>query len=139
MQNMKIDGSVNKQMVALAQEKAPIEACAILGGADDVVSAFISMTNADNAAEHFSFLPQEQFAAVKQLRAEGKAMLAIWHSHPATPARMSDEDLRLAYATDVAYVILSLADEAGPVLKAFNVVEGQPQEMQLEIGEDNDE
>ena len=139
MQNMKIDGSVYKQMVALAQEKAPIEACAILGGADESVSVFISMTNADNAAEHFSFLPAEQFAAVKQLRAEGKAMLAIWHSHPATPARMSDEDLRLAYATDVAYVILSLADEAGPVLKAFNVVDGQPQDMQLEIGEDNDE
>ena len=139
MKNMKIDASVYEQMVALAQEKAPVEACAILGGSDDDITVFIAMTNADNAAEHFSFLPEEQFAAVKKLRAEGKAMLAIWHSHPATPARMSEEDLRLAYATDVAYVILSLSDEGGPILKAFNVVEGQPQEVQLEIGEDNGE
>ncbi len=138
MESLKIDARVYGRMLELAKEQAPIEACGILGGSEGHVSVFIEMTNADNAAEHFSFLPEEQFAAIKRLRAEEKKMLGIWHSHPATPARMSAEDIRLAYTSDVAYVILSLQDEANPVLKAFNVVDGEPHELALDIGEANE-
>ena len=138
MEALTIDPKVYADMLRLARQKSPVEACAILGGEDARVSVFIEMTNADNSPEHFSFLPEEQFAAVKQLRAAGEKMLGIWHSHPASPARMSQEDLRLAYTSDVAYVILSLEDESEPVLKAFAVIEGQPREIPLNIGEENE-
>jgi len=77
-------------------------------------------------------LPSEQFAAIKDMRAEGFKMIAIWHSHPATPPRMSAEDLRLAFTPDVAYVILSLATEP-PTLCAFMVRDGIPEVIEVAI------
>lgn len=135
MQHLVIPKKIYEEMLASALKLQPIEACAILGGSGSDVSLFIDMTNADNAAEHFSFLPEEQFAAVKKLRAADLKMIGIWHSHPASPARMSEEDLRLAYTADVAYVILSLQDRSQPVLKAFEVNDGQSFEIELNIGE----
>ena len=76
---------------------------------------------------------EEQFAAIKQMRAAGLSMVGIWHSHPETPARMSDEDLRLAYTPDVVYVILSLAVPGSPSLRGFTVTDGVPTEVSVEV------
>ena len=76
------------------------------------------MTNVDASAEHFSFDPKEQFAAVKAARAEELDLVANYHSHPETPARMSTEDLRLANDSSIVYLIYSVADST---LKAFTV------------------
>ena len=93
----------------------------LLGGAAGRATAFYELANADASPEHFSMAPAGQFAAVKDMRAKGIRMLAIWHSHPASPARMSEEDLRLAFTPDVIYVILSLAMSGAPDLRGFIV------------------
>ncbi len=77
--------------------------------------------------------PEEQSAPVKDTRARGPRMLAIWHSHPATPARMSGEDLRLAYTPDVLYLILSLAEPDRPDLRGFVVSDGRSEETEIRI------
>ena len=107
-----------------AQSKAemPNEACGYLAGVLDsgevtVVKRY-GMTNVDKSPEHFSFDPKEQFAAVKDARAAGLTMVANYHSHPETPARMSEEDKRLANDTSILYLIYSVADDT---LKAFQV------------------
>ena len=79
--------------------------------------------------------PEEQFAAVKDMRAAGLKMLGIWHSHPASPARMSAEDMHLAYTPDVAYVILSLAEPGKPCARAFIVRDAVAHETPLIIEE----
>ena len=76
-------------MITHAQEGFPLEVCGILGGIYDTVSANYRMTNTDASNEHFMMDPREQFAVVKDLRAKGLTMLAIYHSHPETPARPS--------------------------------------------------
>jgi len=78
-------------------------------------------------------IPEDQFAAVKDMRAKRIKMLAIWHSHPATPARMSQRDLRLAYTADVVYVILSLATPAKPDIHGFVVNNGHLEETEVRI------
>jgi proteasome lid subunit RPN8/RPN11 len=55
---------------------------------------------------------------MKSARANGQKIIANFHSHPATPARPSEEDIRLAYDPNIVYIIISLA-EAEPVIKAF--------------------
>jgi proteasome lid subunit RPN8/RPN11 len=60
-------------------------------------------------------------------------MLAIHHSHPASPSRPSAEDIRLALTPDVLYTILSLQGPANPVLKAFAICEGVVAEHPLAI------
>jgi proteasome lid subunit RPN8/RPN11 len=137
MRELKITRAVYDEMLASALKHKPIEACGLLGGKGNDVTLFVGMTNADNAEEHFTFVPEEQFAAIKKFRALDLKMLGIWHSHPASPARMSEEDLKLAYTADVAYVILSLLDASSPNLKAFEVQDGKSCEIELKIEEDD--
>lgn len=110
-------------LIAHGRAGFPLETCGILGGKDGVVSEFYPMTNIDQSREHFMMEPKEQFAVVKDLRAKGKVMLAVYHSHPDTPARPSKEDIRLALTPGVSTVILSLAGPE-PVLKSFRIAAG---------------
>jgi [CysO sulfur-carrier protein]-S-L-cysteine hydrolase len=111
--------NVFHEMLEAAQEVVPLEACGLLAGTGERATKCYTLTNADASPEHFSMLPEEQFAAVKDMRLNGLQMLAIWHSHPASPARMSAEDTRLAYTPGVVYVILSLAQPGAPRIRAF--------------------
>jgi proteasome lid subunit RPN8/RPN11 len=131
--DLAITGSVYNRMVEAARKAVPNEACGLLGGVDGVASMFYELRNADESNEHYTMLPEEQFAAVKEMRADGKRMLAIWHSHPETPARMSEEDLRLAFTPDVIYVIVSLADEAGVSVGGFIVEDGVSSRIEVNL------
>lgn len=112
------------EMVRHARVLAPIEDCGLLGGtvADGVktVEKVYYLTNTDHSEEHFSLDPKEQFAAVKEMRANGWQMLGNWHSHPASPSRPSEEDKRLAFDSKASYFILSLHG-GEPVLNSFHV------------------
>lgn len=130
-----IPQQIYDDIIAHAQEGFPLEVCGILGGRDGVVSHIYRMTNTDQSNEHFMMEPREQFAVVKELRANGLAMLAIYHSHPETPARPSGEDIRLALTPNVSYAIVSLMDPKNPVLKSFRIEAGivTPEETQIEL------
>jgi proteasome lid subunit RPN8/RPN11 len=134
---LKITQSIRNALVQVSRHAAPLEACGLLGGLDAVVSEFYELSNIDASGEHYSMNPEEQFAAVKDMRIKGLRMLAIWHSHPETPARMSDEDLRLAYTPGVAYVIVSLAQVDKPSVRGFVVKDGAPEEVEVRIVPDS--
>ena len=112
------------EMVRHARALAPIEDCGLLGGtvADGVktVEKVYYLTNTDHSEEHFTLDPKEQFAAVKEMRANGWQLLGNWHSHPASPSRPSEEDKRLAFDSKASYLILSL-NGGEPVLNSFHV------------------
>ena len=78
-------------------------------------------------------LPQEQFKVIKAIRAVKQEMLAIFHSHPETPARPSQEDVRLAWTPDVAYVIVSLQKPDTPVIKGFLIENATVTEVPIEM------
>lgn len=130
---IEIPKTIHDDMITHAQEGFPLEVCGILGGAGDTVSVNYRMTNSDASNEHFMMDPKEQFAVVKELRAKGLSMLAIYHSHPETPARPSEEDIKLALTPDVSYVIVSLADAAVPVIKSFKIGSGNVEVEPIEI------
>ncbi len=121
---LKIPRSIHDDLIAHAREGFPLEVCGMLGGKDGVVSAIFRMTNTDASNEHFMMDPKEQFAVVKELRARGIEMLAIYHSHPESPARPSEEDIRLALTPNVSYVIVSLMVPETPALKSFRIEQG---------------
>ncbi len=117
-------------MVDWAKEHLPEESCGLLGGTKDgdvrTVKKVYYLTNIDHTNEHFSMDPKEQLKAIKDMRANGLTPLGNWHSHPETPARPSQEDIRLAYDSTASYLILSLMDAEHPVLHAFIIVDGTP-------------
>lgn len=127
-----LEAAVAKGLREAALRAAPLEACGLCGGKDGRVSRFEELSNADASADHFTMRPEEQFRAVKAFRAAGLALCAVWHSHPATPARMSEEDLRLAYTPGTVYLITSLAAPGRPVLKGFAVRDGKADEVEIE-------
>lgn len=128
---MKITRLAYEDIVEQARRELPDEACGYLLGHDDTAEQSYAMTNVDHSPEHFAFDPSEQFAAVRYARREGLKVIGNWHSHPSTPSRPSQEDIRLANDPNIAYFILSLAAE--PVLNAFSIRAGQVVKLPLEI------
>lgn len=135
MLKLEIPNHIFSQMVEQAEAEAPIEACGILAGKGSRVKKLYEMTNTDKSSDHFLMEPAEQFRAAKRIRSAGLEMLAIYHSHPETPARLSAEDIRLALTPDVTYVILSLRDSSRPVVRGFLVDDGDVTEVPVEITE----
>ena len=133
MTELEIPVSVFDQMVAQAHAAVPIESCGILAGSDNRIERLYEMTNIDNSPTHFTMDPAEQCAVVKKMPTAGLKMVAIYHSHPLTPARLSDEDMRLALTPDVAYLVLSLKDAEKPCAKVFVVDQGRTIEVPLTI------
>jgi proteasome lid subunit RPN8/RPN11 len=121
---VRIKKTDREAMVAHAKKGLPNEVCGLIAGRVDrgvkVVEKVYLMTNTDASREHFSIDPREQLSAVKDMRANGLIPLGNFHSHPETPARPSEEDIRLAYDPSASYLILSLMEEE-PVLKAFHI------------------
>jgi proteasome lid subunit RPN8/RPN11 len=115
---IEIPKAVVQQIIQQARDEAPLEACGYLGGTGNVVTAIYPMTNADHSSEHYSLDPEEQFKVLREAQDKGLDLIAVYHTHPATPPRMSAEDIRLAYDTSVLYVIYSLQTDS---LKAFKV------------------
>ncbi|MCG8453687.1 MAG: M67 family metallopeptidase [Spirochaetales bacterium] len=105
-----------------ALKEIPNEACGYLAGTiqGQLRRAVkrLPLTNVDASPEHFSFSPQEQFSAVKQAREEGLELISVYHSHPVTPARMSQEDIRLANDTSTIYLIYAVEHND---LKGFTI------------------
>ena len=136
LKNLQIPTHIFEQMQEQAKAQAPIEACGILAGGDNRVEKLYEMTNVDQSSTHFMMEPEEQFKVVKDIRSAGLEMLAIYHSHPQTPARPSAEDIRLAFTPDVTYVIVSLQDASVPVVKGFLIEDGNVTKTPVEIVEE---
>jgi len=128
-----IKRQVIESIVAHAEKEAPVEACGYLAGEKGVITRHYELTNVDHSPEHFSFDPKEQFNVVKQVRNENLEIMANYHSHPASPARPSQEDIRLAYDPGISYFIVSLAGD--PEIKSFKIKNGVVTQQKIEISE----
>jgi proteasome lid subunit RPN8/RPN11 len=163
---LKISEKVISGIIAHAKKDAPIEACGYLAEKEGVIihqyrmkNADVSdihfsldpeeekegviihqyrMKNADVSDIHFSLDPEEQFDAVRDMREKGFKLAAVYHSHPATPARPSKEDIRLAYDSDISYVIISLSGES-ETLKSFKIRNNHVESEKIEIVQDQQE
>ena len=120
-----------EEIYAQGLREKPLEACGYLAGQDGTAEKYYPLTNVDQSPEHFSLAPQEQFAAVKDARQRGWQILAVAHTHPASPARPSAEDIRLAYDPNILYIIYSLLEPAA--IKAFRIQQGKVTEEKLNV------
>jgi proteasome lid subunit RPN8/RPN11 len=131
---MIIPGNIIEALFEQAGRKAPVEACGYLAGIDGRVSKHYPMTNIEGRNDHFAFDPKEQFAVHKSSRDEGLTVIGVYHSHPASPARPSREDIRLAYDPTVVYIIVSLMDGI-KMMRGFRIIKGQVEEEPMIIEE----
>jgi proteasome lid subunit RPN8/RPN11 len=151
VRDLVIPQQILDEMVAHARALAPHECCGLLAGTAGRVTHHYKIKNIvatqdaavkemfdrakvahlerlspeERADIAFWMDTKEMFAAQKDMRAHGIEMLASYHSHPVSPARLSITDVKaLAFYPDIAHIVVSLEDEAKPVINAFRIVDG---------------
>ncbi|MGI9256306.1 MAG: Mov34/MPN/PAD-1 family protein [Salinispira sp.] len=126
---VRIRREVYQKIKKLAREGLPCEICGYLASERAAfrsgsfaplieVTAIFPLRNVDESPEHYRFDPAEQFEAFREAGKQGKKLIGTYHSHPATPSRMSEEDIRLAEDQKMIYGIF---DVQGDILNFFTV------------------
>lgn len=72
---------------------APLEACGMLGGKNEVVELVLPIKNAAESKTRFLMDPKAQLRAMQHIESEGLEILAIFHSHPKGPSVPSETDI----------------------------------------------
>ena len=112
-------------LVEYAKEEFPNECCGLLAGRNGRVERIYRGTNVDHSPYTYLMDPKEQLAAFKDMDAAGLDLLGIYHSHTHTPAYPSKTDVAKAFYPDALYVIVSLATQEAPEIRAFRLSNGQ--------------
>jgi proteasome lid subunit RPN8/RPN11 len=103
------------EMLAQARAELPNECCGLLAGrvVDGVGRAEVRypLVNAAADPKRFESDPRSMLAAEKDMRRRGLDVLAVYHSHPTSPAVPSKTDLAQNYSVDVVNLIISLTDK----------------------------
>ncbi|MCL5960410.1 MAG: M67 family metallopeptidase [Chloroflexi bacterium] len=120
------------QMISHARAEKPNEACGLVAGRKGRGVKLYRGTNVhENKTTRYSLDPQELFSVWKEIDLKGWDLLAIYHSHPKSPAYPSATDLELAFYPDSFYIIISLMNDDEPVVRGFRIVDGRIHEAEV--------
>ncbi|MSQ24682.1 MAG: M67 family peptidase [Dehalococcoidia bacterium] len=134
MHQVKLPCAVAEGMIAHARAEAPNECCGVLAGDGETFTRLFRADNTAHSPVKFAFDPKEMLAVDAEATRAGLGILGFYHSHTFTEAYPSVTDVKQASWPEYAYLIVSLADEGNPVIRAFHLEDGQITEAVLEIG-----
>jgi [CysO sulfur-carrier protein]-S-L-cysteine hydrolase len=130
---LELDQDHYEALVAHARAEYPNEACALLAGSGGATERVYPLPNAEASPTFYVVEPKAQLRAMTEMDDLGLDLVGIFHSHVATEAYPSRTDVELAAYPDAAYLILSLADQDAPVLRAFRIRDGQVDEEPVQV------
>ena len=125
--------SHSDEIIAHAREDAPNECCGIIAGNDGSATKLYRALNAEASPYRYNVDPKDLLRIYRDIDGNGWDVLAIYHSHTHTEAYPSPTDVKLAAWPEAYYVIVSLEDDANPVLRAFRIEDGQVTEEELQV------
>ncbi len=125
-------------LLAHARAELPNEACGILSGSvrDGRALAFHPARNAHASPLRYSVEARDLVRITFAIEEAGQELLAIFHSHPRSPAVPSPTDRREAMYPDAFHLLASLTDASAPpqrLLRAWRIHPGQAFEAPLVI------
>ncbi len=130
---LSLQRSYADEIIAHAREDVPNECCGIIAGRDGRAAKLYRAVNAEASPYRYNVDPKDLLRIYRDIDDQGWDVLAIYHSHVRTEAKPSPTDVKLAAWPEAYYLIVSLADEANPVLRAFRIQDGQVSEEELEV------
>jgi len=131
---VKISQQLIDEMVAHAREDLPNECCGMIGGSDGAATSVIRVANSAASPLRYEMDPQEQYNALKSIEDGGDELLAIYHSHTKSAAYPSQTDVNQAVAwPEQIYVIVSLAEEDAPDVKAYLLKDLKIADVELDV------
>jgi [CysO sulfur-carrier protein]-S-L-cysteine hydrolase len=126
---MEISQAQFDDVVAHAQADAPNECCGYMRLAEDRVDQVFRSQNLRDSPYGYEIDPKSLLAA-NDLDDDGFGV-AIYHSHPRSPAEPSQTDINLAHYPHWLYVIVSLAGE--PNVRAWRIADGKVEEEPVSV------
>ncbi len=134
--------SIYEQMLIQARAELPNECCGLLAGkvypatsaAGPIgqVERCYPLVNALASPTEYLSEPRSMFTAVRDLEGQGLDILAVYHSHPASPPLPSRKDRERSYSPEVVNVIISLLAEE-PAVRAWWLTEDDYHQAEWEV------
>jgi proteasome lid subunit RPN8/RPN11 len=128
---VKVPPKIYSELMRHAESDAPNECCGMIGGTDGTAQKVYRARNAEASPLRYMIEGQDVYRIHNEIEDAGQELLAIYHSHTASPAYPSQTDINLAFlggAVDgglawpgVLYLIVSLVDENA--VRAFDISE----------------
>ena len=127
---MRISRDHRDELLTHAREEAPNECCGYIRLTDGRVEQVTRAENTYNAPTRFMLDDRSLFAA-NELDDAGYGV-AIYHSHPRSPAEPSQTDINIAAYPHWLYLIVSLAGEE-PEVRAWRIADGRVDEEEIVV------
>lgn len=134
MDTLKLPRTVVNEILTQAQHSPEAEICGLIASKRGQASRCYPVSNsAPHPARRYQMEPKAQIEAMRQMRENGEELIAIYHSHPHTPATPSTIDIEEASYPDAVYLIISLDTEGVLQLSAFHIANGKATALALEL------
>jgi len=123
------------EIVRQAQAEHPIESCGVVAAAIGVALAHrvIPMDNQAASETFFRFDSRDQLRVYRELDASGEECRAVYHSHTASEAYPSKDDVDYAGQPEVHYLIVSTWVQAKVPVRSFRIIDGHVTEENIVV------
>ena len=121
--------SIRTRIVEHALVERPLECVGLLAGTNNVIERDYPLVNEAESATRF-FAVEGLFGPMREIRQAGLELLAIYHSHPLTPAVPSRRDCEENYYPETVHVIVSLAGNE-PEVRGWMMTTDEVAEVEL--------
>ncbi|HDS1737549.1 MULTISPECIES: M67 family metallopeptidase [Pseudomonas] len=134
---LRITRKALEQIRRQAAADHPIETCGVIAAAcgSRLAERVIAMRNQAASPTWFSFDPREQLRVWRELDEHDEECRVIYHSHTASEAWPSRDDIAHALDPELHYLIVSTWPGARHPLRSFRIVDGRVFEEHLAIHE----
>lgn len=119
-----IPATIRDDIIAHARDHTPRECCGIIAGRDGEVTTLHPLINTEPGNTRYLFDDEEFFRVYWQIENKGESLVAVYHSHPETPAYPSRTDVEFAFWPEAVYLICSLEFADAPVIRGFRILDG---------------
>lgn len=128
----RLPGPMASEIVTHARAEYPKEACGIIAGPGGAPVKLYRLTNDDpDPVVRYNADPRELKRVHDDIYDNDWDVICIYHSHTHSPAFPSPTDVERAFYPEAVYALVSLADREHPVLRAFRIVDGNIEELEV--------
>ena len=133
--NLRLAPGLLEQLIEHSKKCYPQEGCGLIAGSGSPPAGlqFIPVANVKPSSSEYEMDPVELIRVLRDVRNTGQQLVAIFHSHPFSPAQPSKRDIERAYYPEAAHLIVSLAEPERPQAAAFRIVEGEVLEIEVHV------
>lgn len=128
---LRLPDRIHRELIAVAAASPDEEVCGLLAGTGDRADQRLPVENRLHRFDAFDMAAEGLIDAMRRIREESRALVAIYHSHPGTPPWPSETDLARNQYPEAIHLIIG-REEGQWRARAFRLGE-EAEEVRLVI------